>query len=155
MASGIKFRSLKPAWRRRLIQAACLLPLISLAVRVGGLNRTYASLNRFSGHPALKPLKNDQVVTRKTATIVNYLQKNGPYRGNCLSRSLLLWWMLQRRGIVSTLVLGVRRDADGFTAHAWVEYQGQPLNAREQVRQIYTSLDVFSQDSLPKGYKLN
>jgi hypothetical protein len=44
----------------------------------------------------------------------------------CLTRSLVLLRMLSRRGIASSVVLGVRA-APEFGAHAWVEHAGQPL----------------------------
>jgi hypothetical protein len=52
----------------------------------------------------------------------------GPIPGDtrCLTRSLVLTWLLARRGIGSTFVIAVRPGAD-FAAHAWVEYHGKPL----------------------------
>jgi hypothetical protein len=39
----------------------------------------------------------------------------------CLPRALAAHAMLRRRGIASRLCLGVARDRDALTAHAWVE----------------------------------
>jgi hypothetical protein len=39
----------------------------------------------------------------------------------CLPRALAAHAMLRRRGIASRLCLGVARDGDDLTAHAWVE----------------------------------
>lgn len=44
----------------------------------------------------------------------------------CLSQSLVLLWLLARRGIPSTLVVGVRA-APEFEAHAWIEHAGKAL----------------------------
>jgi hypothetical protein len=49
-----------------------------------------------------------------------------PGDNRCLARSLVLLQMLARRGIRSTLVIGVR-PAPEFGAHAWVELEGQAL----------------------------
>lgn len=49
-----------------------------------------------------------------------------PSDTRCLTRSLVLTEMLSRRGIESSLVIGVR-SKDGFEAHAWVEHGGAPL----------------------------
>jgi Transglutaminase-like superfamily len=49
-----------------------------------------------------------------------------PTDGRCLMRSLVLTGMLARRGVYSTVVIGVRPGAK-FEAHAWVEVDGQPL----------------------------
>ena len=44
----------------------------------------------------------------------------------CLARSLVLTRMLARRGIPAKLVIGARAAPD-FLAHAWVEYEGEPV----------------------------
>ncbi len=44
----------------------------------------------------------------------------------CLARSLVLTRLLARRGIPVRLVIGAR-TAPSFLAHAWVEYDGQPV----------------------------
>ncbi len=49
-----------------------------------------------------------------------------PFDSRCLVRSLVLVRMLARRGIESTLVIGVDVDPV-FSAHAWVESGGTPL----------------------------
>jgi hypothetical protein len=49
-----------------------------------------------------------------------------PFDSRCLVRSLVLTRMLGRRGIASTLVIGVAVDP-AFSAHAWVESGGRPL----------------------------
>ncbi|MFZ1973376.1 MAG: lasso peptide biosynthesis B2 protein [Candidatus Acidiferrales bacterium] len=49
-------------------------------------------------------------------------------RTNCLERSLVLCWLLRRRGMVAELRIGVRKDSDRFEAHAWVERNSQVLN---------------------------
>jgi transglutaminase superfamily protein len=54
--------------------------------------------------------------------------RNFPLRTNCLEQSLVLWWLLQRRGIAAELRIGARKDADRFEAHAWVELDGKVLN---------------------------
>jgi hypothetical protein len=49
-----------------------------------------------------------------------------PADSRCLVRSLVLTALLARRGIASSLVIGVRAGPD-FAAHAWVETDGRPL----------------------------
>jgi hypothetical protein len=44
----------------------------------------------------------------------------------CLTRSLVLTWLLARRGIPARLVIGTRTAPD-FFAHAWVEHAGTPV----------------------------
>jgi hypothetical protein len=49
-----------------------------------------------------------------------------PTDSRCLIRSLVLLALLERRGVASTLVIGVRAEPD-FAAHAWVESDGREL----------------------------
>jgi hypothetical protein len=49
-----------------------------------------------------------------------------PAESRCLMRSLVLTSLLARRGVGSSLVIGVR-GGDAFGAHAWVEVAERPL----------------------------
>jgi Transglutaminase-like superfamily len=51
---------------------------------------------------------------------------------NCLERSLVLWWLLRRRGIEAVLRIGVRKDSHRFEAHAWVELDSEVLNGTSE-----------------------
>lgn len=51
----------------------------------------------------------------------------------CLPTALAALWMLRRRGIRSTLCLGVRRERSALKAHAWLEIDGKvSFGASEQ-----------------------
>lgn len=49
-----------------------------------------------------------------------------PTDTRCLARSLVLLRLLARRGMRTSLVLGVASDPE-FSAHAWVEHDSCPL----------------------------
>src|ERR1700729_361431 len=49
-----------------------------------------------------------------------------PADGRCLMQSMVLIALLARRGIDTTLVIGVNQGGE-FEAHAWVEYCGRAL----------------------------
>jgi Transglutaminase-like superfamily len=49
---------------------------------------------------------------------------------NCLEQSLVLWWLLRRRGISAELRIGARKEFERFEAHAWVELDSAVLNDR-------------------------
>jgi hypothetical protein len=49
-----------------------------------------------------------------------------PADSTCLIESVVLIALLERRGVASSLVIGVE-PAGGFRAHAWVELLGEPL----------------------------
>ena len=50
------------------------------------------------------------------------------FHANCLEQSLVLWWLLRRRGIDAALRIGARKDSERFEAHAWVELDSQVMN---------------------------
>ena len=50
------------------------------------------------------------------------------FHPNCLERSLVLRWLLRRRGIDAVLRIGARKESERFEAHAWVELDSQVLN---------------------------
>lgn len=49
-----------------------------------------------------------------------------PTDSRCLVRSLVLLALLERRGVASTLVIGVCTEPE-FSAHAWIECEGEEL----------------------------
>ena len=61
------------------------------------------------------------------AWLVQGVARRLPRPPRCLAQSLVLRRLLARRGLHSELIIGVRREDDAFDAHAWVEYDGQPL----------------------------
>ena len=58
--------------------------------------------------------------------VVSSILKLLPTDSRCLMRSLVLTRLLARRGVPSTLIIGVSA-APEFAAHAWVEHAGRPL----------------------------
>jgi hypothetical protein len=81
--------------------------------------------------------------------MVNAGAHYGLIRPTCLEESLALWYFLRRQGIPSKLRIGVRKIADKFEAHAWVEYQGQALNQSDEPHKHYAAFD--SEFSDPPG----
>lgn len=61
-----------------------------------------------------------------------------PGRALCLERSLVLYYLLRRRGIAATYCQGVQPYP--FLAHAWVEYRGQPVNDVLEHVQLFARL---------------
>lgn len=55
--------------------------------------------------------------------------RNMFFSTNCLEQSLVLWWLLRRRGIAADLRIGARKSGQRFEAHAWVEFCGIALNS--------------------------
>lgn len=64
----------------------------------------------------------------RLALAISRAARYGLFRPSCLVRALALHRLLQARGFSDTsLRIGVRRQAQQFHAHAWVEYRGLVL----------------------------
>lgn len=59
-------------------------------------------------------------------------------RGPCLRETLVIAWMLRRHGPV--LRLGVRRDGDAVTAHAWLDVAGQRIGDAHDYRELHRAV---------------
>jgi hypothetical protein len=65
-----------------------------------------------------------------------------PGRARCLEQSLVLYYLLRRQGIPVRYCHGVQPHP--FLAHAWVEYDGVPINdIAEHVRQFARLPDLL------------
>jgi len=118
--------------------AVVLLPVTSLAFRMIGFRRWHSILASFSLGNRTPAAGVTLEHIRRTARMVQFAARRGPYRATCLPQSLTLWFFLRRQGIKSDLRLGTRRDANRFEAHAWVECQGQVLNDSDDVSERFT-----------------
>jgi hypothetical protein len=130
-----KLRALTGAERRLLIVSCLAMPLVAGAVSLVGFRRVHAVLVRWP-RPTGTPFPTVEAAwarARSVAGVVSIAAGPGPVRATCLRRSLLLWWLLRRDGIETSLRVGVNRDGGSLNAHAWVEYRGRPLNDAEDI----------------------
>ena len=130
-----KFAALPWSERRTLLAAVALLPLFWLGLQCFGLRRLQAWLQR---PPATNASISMNEIAR-LAALVNSAAGLAPIPATCLTRSLLLGWMLQRRGVTSQLRIGVRTNQGKLDAHAWVEYAGVPINDQPDVGQQFAA----------------
>ena len=136
-------------WKARLfgLKFALLVPVIHLHLKFVGYNRTLKLLKGFVNSTTETIIATDEIesYSKNMFCLIRLFRIRSPLPGSCLSRSVTLWWLLQRKGIDTELRIGTKTDSNLFLAHAWVEYLGHPLNARYRVRQRYTTFDtVFS-----------
>lgn len=133
---------------RLLLSAMSLLPIVALSLRMRGFKRTQISMRRLisKGTDLTEPNKAEMERARIIARMVAVAAGHGAYRANCLKKSLVLWWMLARRGIKSEIVFGVQKDAvEDFNAHAWVECNGVNLSDSDEVQQKFTAFQKSSE----------
>lgn len=132
-----KLKTLSWAEVMLLMQALFLLPLVALGIKYFGFRRFYGAIANFTPRKDRVQERGGIKEARAIAKLVEIASRYGLYKPNCLQKSLLLWWFLQRRGIESELRIGVRKKGTLLEAHAWVEYQGSVLNDRNDVDQLF------------------
>lgn len=134
-------RDFSAAEWRAMIEAALLLPVTGVSLRLGGLRRTWRWLNRppSTGSPAVPPA---ELVNPVAGAVARVSHRYPLYHPSCLTRSLVLRHLLLRRGIPAELRLGVSTAGGQFAAHAWVEYDGRVLNDTPAVTRQYALIDL-------------
>lgn len=115
-------RHLTPANLLDAARAAVLLPFVARRVR---RNRFARESDR--QEPATCPTVTAAEARRLAAITRRVCDLMLPGRPACLVRALLLQQLLARRGADTRLRVGVRLNGEALHAHAWVEFQGEPL----------------------------
>ena len=115
-------------------QSVCLLPLAAAGLRCAGYNWCRSTLARAVPCRPREPHLQDEPEARRIARLVNVVARRMYFGPTCLHRSLVLWWLLRRRGIDAALTFGARMEGGQFHAHAWVELLGRPLNDVDDIR---------------------
>lgn len=67
-------------------------------------------------------------IDRRLIETFNRVAARTPIAHNCMHRSLALQRMLARRGVASTLRIGLGRRPNLFPGHAWLECGGVVIN---------------------------
>lgn len=131
-----KYLALSPAGRAIVLRSLVLLPVATLLLGTRGMGHTRAWLER--GGPSAAG-DTSALTAREIATLVGAVASL--LRARCLPRSLVLWHFLPDRGTSAEIRLGVTKLADGrLSAHAWVEFDGSPLNDGLDVLERYAAL---------------
>ena len=131
-----RFRALNGADQRTLLIAAFWMPLFWLGLRVWGLPRFQARLQVSPMTPAVAMTLPD---IQALGSLVSIAARHTLGPRTCLTRSLLLGWLLRHRGVDSQLRIGVRLTNGVLDAHAWVEWEGVPVNDQPDVGMQFAS----------------
>lgn len=133
-----RFLAMPGRQKRVLMMAALVIPLFRLALGTLG----YARLCRMIDRPVAGP--EPQMGERELAVFASCVNQATTVTigtDNCLTRSLVLKWMLMRRGMATDLRIGVRTDRGTLSAHAWVEKNGKPINDRSDIGDDFAVFD--------------
>lgn len=64
-------------------------------------------------------------------------------QGRCLTRSLLLFWLLKARREPVHLLIGISKDASAIHGHAWIETQGRVMGDNPEMTGRFATLLRF------------
>lgn len=118
-----------------LVAAWCLLPLIAVCLRIFDYPRTRDLMARFLTRTG--NVTEPDIQIERATRLVSVAARHALCRPSCLSQALAAWWLLARRGIVTSVRIGVQKDRRGFSAHAWVERDGVIIMGGADSRQRY------------------
>lgn len=132
---GVRLRGwLALSWpgRGRMLLLMLGLPLIAAALRTLGYVKTRRWLEELSRvEPGRTPTPAELDAAQDLAQLAAIAGRHGPVAATCLRQSLLVYWLLRRRGLAPELKIGVRKHGQRVDAHAWVELEGTALAPAE------------------------
>lgn len=64
-----------------------------------------------------------------------------PFSCECVPRSLVLRDMLQKKGVVATVYIGVNKVDANLQSHAWVEVYGDAIGENSDVKSLFKPID--------------
>lgn len=119
-----------------MAQAFLLMPVVAASLRLFGFQKTYHWLDIPN-----QPL--DQGNPAAVGRSVAIAAQNYPvFQPTCLSRSLVLWHLLRRRGFPAELRIGVNVTEAQFSAHAWVENKNKVINDAPDISERFSPIDI-------------
>lgn len=134
------FLNLQGHERRVVLTSAVTLLSTWIGLRLFGFPRWQKVLYQFSNKSqSPNPLPMEE--TRRLAGLATATAHRFFLPTNCLEQSLVIWFLLRRRGGAPVLRFGGRKAGDQFEAHAWVESEGVVLNDEGSVRQDFVPFE--------------
>ncbi len=151
MPASNRLKKIQTLTRREwaiLLSSLLLLPVVSLSLKLRGFKKTQTFLSNSIPAKNKRPLlENEKLeIAQYTARMVSIAAHNGLYKASCLERSLVAWWLLQRKGIHTELKIGVNKKTKSFAAHAWLEYPGHALAEKTDINDSFSAFN--SRESL-------
>ncbi len=129
-------QSWQDASATQIFGAAVLLALVRVLLGALGFHRTIRLVRRLSRGQQRDQIREVELAAAayRVAAAAAFM----PVGRSCLERSLVLFYLLKRNGAPVVLRLGA--NAHPFAAHAWVEYNGQPVNEHRESIEDYSPI---------------
>ena len=111
-----------------LVEAAATVVGFDLAFRLFSSKTCLALLGRKQSSQGGQ----QEVNLQRMAWLVDVADRYAPGKSSCLRQTAALAWLLRRRGVATSLRIGVARQEGKFTAHSWLELgEGELLGLSE------------------------
>jgi hypothetical protein len=112
-----KLRSLSRAEVWFLVEAAVAVVTFDVALRLFSSKSCLALFERKVGSRK----RRQAVSPQRMAWLVDVADRYAPGKSSCLRQAAALAWLLRRRGITTSLRIGVAREEGKLVAHGWLE----------------------------------
>lgn len=140
MNAWVRFCKLSGRERWDFFLGLLFLPVVVIWLRVSTFQSIQQASEKWYGDAALTNQRDSTKILTESQSASRMLEaasRRGIVRGNCLSRSIALCWLLRRRGIPAQLRIGARKIGNQLEAHAWVEVAGRAINDADDVQTRY------------------
>lgn len=137
------FRRLTTPEKFVVLEAATLLAITWLGLRLAGFRRWKIWIERSETAPALLHAAEAMGASSSSkanpkgaacyARLLNAAARHFPVRTNCLENALALYWLMRRHRIPAALRMGARKVDGRLEAHAWLEAEGIILDDSDPV----------------------
>jgi hypothetical protein len=141
-----KFLSLRADEQRLIARCVVLVALVRLSLNCFSLNRVMRGLKRLAGKRKPEPI--GEMDFYRIVWAVSAASKVIP-RATCLTQALAAQTLLGRRGTMTQLRLGVRRESGQFRAHAWLEWNGKVVIGDDGQLSRYSTLPLSGEGIFP------
>lgn len=144
LARGLRFLSLPFRMQALLIEAALALTVARVALWLLPFRRIASRLGQTGAQSSTQLHEAAEKRAAHIGFAVDWMGRHLPWENKCLHKSLATTWMLQRRGIPSTLYFGVRKqEGRDFSAHAWVRC-GHRLVSGAEGHETFKVISTFA-----------
>ncbi len=140
-----KLRSLSLAEVWFLVEAIAAVVAFDLALRLFSSKTCLAVFESKGGSHQ----KQDGADLQRMVWLVEVADRYAPGRSSCLRKAAALAWLMRRRGIATSLRIGVAREEEKFVAHSWLETgEGELFGLSDTVKYV-----PLSSPTLPEALR--
>ena len=118
---------------------------LRIAVRMMTLPRLICVLVSISASPAFSalPFPHRRCTVPQLITLAEKVVRILHRRNRCLTRSLLIFWLLKIRREAAQLLIGVSTHTAIFESHAWITHDGEVVLDTPNLLRRFTAIQNF------------